>query len=316
MTSAIASNSRSAISFSGHETFVCRHGWLKKALDEIGRDPAAFGSDEPMVTLGVGKNMVRSIRHWALATRIIEEIPGTRGLQLQPTLIGNFLFGPGGKDPYLEDPNSLWLLHWHLATNERRATTWTWAFHFLRTYEFTRESLLGVIQDELRRRDIVVPSENSLRRDIDCFIRTYAGVRNPKGGVREDSLECPLTELGLLEADVSGSMLSFRPGFHRSLGMAVFAFALVDFWDRSAPKRETMPFPDVAYGFLSPGMAFKIDENGLTERLELLEKFTNGQLVYTDTAGVRQVYRRGGPISTMELLLRSYEDTDPRGEVD
>ena len=49
-----------------------------------------------MVELGVGKNMVRSIRHWALATNVIEEIPGSRGTELRPSALGILLLQDGG----------------------------------------------------------------------------------------------------------------------------------------------------------------------------------------------------------------------------
>ena len=58
-------------SFSGHETFVFRYTWLKKAIDAVRVDPRVFGQDNAIVTLGVGKNMVRSIRHWGLATGVL-----------------------------------------------------------------------------------------------------------------------------------------------------------------------------------------------------------------------------------------------------
>ena len=39
--------------------------------------------------------------------------------------------GWAGLDPYLEDPATLWLLHWQIASNLGRATTWFWTFsHF------------------------------------------------------------------------------------------------------------------------------------------------------------------------------------------
>ena len=313
-TTASASRSTGTVSFSGHETFVCRHGWLKKALDEVVRDPAFFSSDDAMVALGVGKNMVRSIRHWALATRVLEEVPNTRGAQLHPTIIGAFLFGEGGKDPYLEDPSSLWLLHWHLVTNERRATTWAWAFNLVRSHSFTRDTLLGVILEELRRRSIAPPSEHSLRRDIDCFIRTYLRTRD--AAVAEDALECPLTELDVLRQDETGVVVEFVPGFHETLGNAAFVYALLQFWESRAPGRETLPFSDIAYGVGSPGAVFKLDENSLAARLEALEHITGGRLVYTDTAGIRQVYQHGGLFPGLHLLQEYYEQHDPRGEAD
>src|SRR5687767_6823318 len=107
-------------SFSGHETFVFRYGWLKKAVDAVLKNAEVFRQEDAIVTLGVGKNMVRSIRHWALATKVLEEVSESRGSGLRPTDFGRFLFGEEGKDPYLVDPNSLWLLHWNLVSNESR----------------------------------------------------------------------------------------------------------------------------------------------------------------------------------------------------
>ena len=60
-------------SFSGHETFPFRYPWLKKGVDAVSDDPEVFLREDAIVTLGVGKNMVRSIRHWCLATGLIDQ---------------------------------------------------------------------------------------------------------------------------------------------------------------------------------------------------------------------------------------------------
>src|SRR5262245_8804253 len=80
-TEALAPASQ-AFSFTGHETFVFRYGWLTKAVIAVADDPAIFGRDDAIVTLGVGKNMVRSMRHWALAASVVEEDAKTRGALL------------------------------------------------------------------------------------------------------------------------------------------------------------------------------------------------------------------------------------------
>lgn len=59
--------------FGRHETFAFRYGWLKKGLDLTLQNSAIFSQDKALVELGVGKNMVRSIRHWCLATEILQE---------------------------------------------------------------------------------------------------------------------------------------------------------------------------------------------------------------------------------------------------
>ena len=70
--------------FSGHETFPLRYGWLKKVFDRVtetagepNQKTACWG-DDAIAQFGVGKNMVASMRHWAKATGIIEEPPGTQ----------------------------------------------------------------------------------------------------------------------------------------------------------------------------------------------------------------------------------------------
>jgi|SRR5579864_6528637 len=293
-----------AASFSGHETFVFRYAWLKKAADEVAGDPTIFTSDEAMVRLGVGKNMVRSIRHWGLATRILEEAPHTRGQELKVSELGTLLFGTDGTDLYLEDVNTLWLLHWNLATNEQRSTSWNWIFSSFPSNEFTRDSLTVFLQLEADKKHVKIASESSLRRDVDCFIRCYTPSRAGKGLVFEDSLDCPLVELGLIDAD-GGGLFRFNRGPKNSLSDEVFAYCLNEFWGR-VTSSQSLAFSDIAYGPGSPGVIFKLDENSLIDRLDRLEAATEGLVSYTENAGLKQAYRRD-PVDWRPLLRRHYE---------
>ena len=76
-----------------------------------------FGRSDAPVIIGVGKNMVRSIRFWGLAAKLLvedPEAPNRRSPGLVPTRVGHALFGEMGWDPFMEDPGTLWLLHWLL----------------------------------------------------------------------------------------------------------------------------------------------------------------------------------------------------------
>ena len=106
--------------------------------------------------------------------------PGAQNLR--PQISAALIFGPHGADPFLEDLNTLWLIHWKLATNERRSTGWCWLFNLLHTDEFTRDSVFELFTSELKRRNIVGPSDSSLHRDIDCALSDLCGHAN-KGGV-------------------------------------------------------------------------------------------------------------------------------------
>jgi hypothetical protein len=97
-------------SFSGHETFPFRYAWVKKGVDAATDDGAVFLRDDAMTALDVGKNMVRSIRHWCLATGVLEAVVGPNRRptgQVRPTWLGKAPLGDGGWDLYLEDPATL-----------------------------------------------------------------------------------------------------------------------------------------------------------------------------------------------------------------
>ncbi len=294
----------SILSFSGHETFPFRYAWMKKGLDAVLSDPAVFNRDEAMTILGVGKNMVRSIRHWCLAAGIFEEAivsPG-RTLQLQPSHLGIALFSDEGWDPYLEDPATLWLLHWQLCSNVRRASTWYWAFSHFHDPEFTKDALFSALSSWVVAAGVKRISPSSLRRDIDCFLRTYVPSHKPLGEVQEDTLDCPLAELALIrEAGERGSF-QFNRGPKPELPDTILLHAILDFWDRSFPATNTISLRDLAYRPGSPGRLLQLDEHSLAARMEEAEDLTNGALRFDDTAGLRQLYRRGAfsPIALLE----------------
>jgi hypothetical protein len=93
--------SRANLSFTGHETFVFRYAWLTKAVAAVAEDPGVFTQEDAIVRLGVGKNMVRSIRHWALATGMLQDEPKSRGAVMRVSDLGEFLLGLAGRDTYL-----------------------------------------------------------------------------------------------------------------------------------------------------------------------------------------------------------------------
>ena len=72
---------------SGHETFPLRYGWLKKAFDAVrsaedrSGNKSVFIGEDAIARFGVGKNMVASMRHWATAAGLIEDVPDEQRLR-------------------------------------------------------------------------------------------------------------------------------------------------------------------------------------------------------------------------------------------
>ena len=295
-------------SFSGHETFPFRYAWLKKGVDAARNDPEVFSKEEEAMTiLGVGKNMVRSIRHWCLTATVLQEMPNKRSARrggFQPSEIGEWLFSDDGADPYLEDPMTLWLLHWAIASNPLRATTWFWAFSYVHDSEFTKDTLLEGLQNWVNTAGWKRVSPSSLRRDLDCLIRTYLPARQT-ATVPEDTLDCPLVELNLICDAGARHTYRFNRGPQALLPDGILFYATLDYWDRVRPDRDTMSLHDLAHQPGSPGRLFKIDEDSLAMRYEQVEQWTKGSMNYDETAGMKQLYRRE-KVSPIAILKQTY----------
>jgi hypothetical protein len=293
-------------SFSGHESFPLRYAWLSKGVLGILSRADLFTLGDAPVLLGVGKNMVSSIRHWCLALGMIE-VEGRTGAA-HATDLGTRFFAPDGWDPFLEDIGTLWLLHWLLARGGERASTWYLAFTQWNTSAFTREELTSWLMDVVRESATTRATPSSLRRDVDVFVRSYTQAHPTRDLSLEDTFDCPLVELGLIQ-EVEPRLFVFTRGSRPSLPDEIFAFALLDFWDRRFTQQRTLSFEAVQVGPGCPGSAFKLTEQALAERLETLPAWTG--LSYDETAGTRVLLRMdsGGALplrSPMDALQQYY----------
>lgn len=303
--------------FSGHETFPLKYGWLKKAVDAVSSsDPfvpnrSLFLADEAIGNFGVGKNMVAAIRYWSESVGMITPANGDGVIEV--TALGELIFGKRGLDPYMEVSATSWLAHWRLCGRPNR-TTWFWVFGYLPVTDFYRENiylgLTGLAKDRKWQRI----SDPTVKRDVDCFIRSYASRVAAGGAVHEDELESPLVELGLIRAVGRKDGFRMVRGAKPSLGPGVFLYALLDFWERvaggSASRKNSLSFEAIAYEPGSPGRVFLLDETDLADRLADLESFTDGALMWSETAGLKQVLRRRDIDETqaLEYVARDYSE--------
>ncbi|MGO5070968.1 DUF4007 family protein [Roseburia faecis] len=179
----------------GHEKFVLREGWLTKGIRGVSEDNHLFSGNDGADKLGVGTNMVKSIRYWMQAFDLFDEDIKT-GTQLNR--IGEMILD---KDLYLEDTFTLWLLHSRIAKNEDKATTWYVFFNSVDAEEFTKEEIFEPIKREL----LVIADKDfpdkSLSDDIDVLLNMYS--REKKDEDPEDKNVCPLVELGLIKKEAN-----------------------------------------------------------------------------------------------------------------
>jgi len=292
--------------FSGHETFPFRYAWLPKGIQGITKDPGLFSKEEPsIVTLGVGKNMVRAIKYWCEATGLLNA--GSKGANPNITTLGRNLLGANGWDRYLEDVGTLWLLHWQLVSRLERASTWHLAFTRWGLQDFTGQQLSNWLLSIVPQESQI--STNSLERDIEVFIRTYVPREIDANIPIEDTFDCPLVELGLIQEIPNQKVSAYRfvRGIKRLLPDEIFHYALIDYWNLNASSQKSISFETIFSGAGSPGAAFKLTEDDFCERLEKLPGWMG--MSFDETVGMRQVFLKKeiNSIDPLRALKKYYE---------
>lgn len=291
--------SSQVIAFARHETFHPRFGWLKKGFDQATEDANIFLAENATIRLGVGKNMVRSIRYWCNAFGLLEKD--------QPTEFGENLLSAAGWDPYLEDPASLWLLHWRLLQPPCQATAWDFMFNHFRRVEFTYEDLFYDLC-EYRDRTATRIADSSIKKDISCILRMYVGQKNAKASLSEESLDCPFTELRLLQTAGDTRHYAFRLGPKYNLPAEIIVCAALSFVGKAYTTARTIPIANLLYDMGSPGLVFKLNELALCEAIEkVANQFP--ALSITDAAGKLQFsFVTDDPTQlAIEVLTRYYD---------
>jgi Protein of unknown function (DUF4007) len=294
--------------FARHETFQPRFGWFKKAFDAgASSDGSIFTADDATVRLGVGKNMVRAIRFWGIASKVLRtdrdhERPRT-GLAV-PSSFGHALLGQNGWDPYLEDLGSIWLLHWALLRPPCLLPVWWVAFNEFDALEFQDGDL---VEATVRRAALVSewsqPHVPSVKKDVDCLLRMYC-----QGDVTkslEDAIDCPFRFLRLVEA-LKGIARSYRfmRGSKRTLPAEVIAFAALDYMDQTASAR-TITLTALASVPGGPGRVFKVSDDEIATALEAASGRSKSISVESP-AGARQLVVREAPGRLAATVLGKY----------
>jgi len=274
--------------FARHESFHPRFGWLKKAYDAAIADPDVFHRDNAQVTLGVGKNMVRAIRYWAVAFKILQEalLPDRDAAGVIATEFGvRLLDSDTGWDPYIEHPGTLWLLHWRLLQAPSQATAWDFAFHHYRRPGFAADELTAALLEyKAHKYPMAKGNESSLKKDVACLLRMYVpGRKRPE--VLEDSIDSPFTELGLIGHGAERNHYVFRLGGKRSLPNEVVVAACLEHAESIRSTERTISLSRLLYDPGSPGMAFKLNEAALAHALDAVPAGKSGMSLH-DAAGV------------------------------
>jgi hypothetical protein len=281
--------------FSGHESFQCRHLWLKKGYDYISKGKS-FNDEDAVVSLGIGKNMVSSLKHWMRCFDITDSNDKVTDFAIK-------LLDNEGWDPYIEDEATLWLLHYKLV-KKGQATTYNFIFNELRRekIEFTKENFLAFVKRKAEQNKILPISEKTLTDDFGVMGKMYLR-SNAQAKDKEDTFSGLLTELDLI----------------KTFGKRGEEFFIIE-----NTNKDEIPDPVLLYSILemeniglsvslnaiendfnSPGAIFAINKTGLINKIESIGN-TNSWVVFNDHAGIKEIQFKRKPKSSFDVLEKYY----------
>lgn len=284
--------------FSGHESFICKHFWLKKGYDFV-VGSKSFNNESAVIDLGVGKNMVSSISYWLKAFGM------TNGSQ-EITELANKLFNEkNGYDPFIEDLATVWLLHYSLVKTNK-ASLYHIFFNDFRKgrNEFTKEQFSNFLKRIIETENPKRFNVNTINSDISIFIRNYLRPSNKETKIDiEEDFASLMIDLNLINSykaeNADGKLVEWyqvESKLQIDLPPAIVLFSILD----NENYGRTIAFKELLVGINSPGAIFALNEEGLYKKIERIIKEYKG-ITYTETAGVRALQFKGS-LNKWEVL--------------
>lgn len=264
--------------FSGHDSFQCRQLWLKKGYDYV-QEGKNFNDEDAVVQLGVGKNMVSSIRFWLKAFNIIDN-------KDIPTEFGKRLFDDeNGYDPFLEDEASLWLLHYQLVKNSF-ASIYSIIFNEFRKEKlfFNKETFVNYVKRIGESNTDLNFNENTVAKDFIVFANLYKN--DPESKDVEDSFSGILSEIELLKTTGKGKEEQFyiENTERDNLPEAVVLFTILD----NSNYGNSISLNSLEFDLNSPGSIFALNRSGLMNKIsEIVSEYKD--ITFTDQAGIKEL---------------------------
>lgn len=267
--------------------------------------PDIFTLSDSHLKLGVGKNMGQAIRYWCTAFKLIEPVKlgRNRSSEYRPTAFGVNLLSSQGWDPWLEDPASLWMLHWNLVKPPCIATAWDIVFNDIRKSEFSSENILAELV-RFRNQNGLKISESSLQKDVQCILRMYTEQLKDKP-ISDENIACPFVELKLIQRSGDSGLHQFRHGPKLSLPSEIIVAAALEFVSEVSLSQKTISLSNLTFATGGPGQIFKLTESAVYTAVDDMATKCE-EISISDMAGVIQMSFRSDALTLASEILDTY----------
>lgn len=256
-----------------HESFSIREGWLVKGIKTVIDNPRVFSSQSATEILGIGSNMVKALKYWLIATRIIDD--SSKNVQL--TEFGLLL---NKYDEYLDDDFSWWMIHIMMGLNIDEFYTLNMFLNKCTMQTFSKEDLFDVISKRFTSKNMIF-NEKILVDEINMIIKTYCvddKIDNP-----ENNFACPLSNLELIKKIGKNLYERNKPSVKKLNYLIVYYLILNVIADS-----DSMSIDDLINAENGPSKILNLDKILLNDYLDELR--VNKLIEVNRTAGLNMVY--------------------------
>lgn len=261
------------VKLKGHESFSIREGWLTKGLFEVKNNSKLFSRKDLNDLLGIGTNMVKSLKFWLQVSGLIEENKKNEYILSE---LGELIYK---YDPYLEDIFSLYFIHINIVTNIERALIWNLFFNKCNINSFSKKDLQEQIQYILDSENLEY-NEKILTDELSVLIKTY--LIDESNDTPENNFSCPLSDLKLIKR-LSKDNYSKEKSQMNNLNELVVYYLILN-----NSEKDDINIEDLIKKDNSVGKLLNLDKVLLNEYLDILKK--QELITINRTAGLNMLY--------------------------
>jgi len=250
------------------KTFRFERSLVAKLLMEFANTPK-LSRNEVMERLGVGNQKAEAMITWLGMIGLRDN----KSRELTP--LGELLLE---HDPYFEDINTLWLLHYQLASNPDAEVWYLLTNKFLPNYTtFSFEDMLNFLVS-LGIRPL---NDKHLKSDVSIFLKSFISI---------DAFK----ELNFITISDKSKKVISKMTFHKhtpiNISPYLIAYVIYDHRSKIYPNAVTITIKELLALDANVGKVFSLDRRELEKYLKILTGHEYGELMdISTTAGLDQV---------------------------
>lgn len=285
------------MAYGQHQSFYLRDRWLNKAIKHIEHDPRFFYDKEAFEKIGLGKNMVNSLRFWVVATGVVsEEFNEERKKEYRLTELGKIIYH---YDKFIQFQDTASILHYHLCRDREPSTVWYWFFNLLSENAISKEELLQLFVSWVAQNETKSVSDKSLKRDIECLVKLYTAGQSATDP--EEVIQSPIHKINILE-EHNGHIYkkSCQP---EQIGYTALLYTLLDY--KELNEVETITVDEITKEVGLWGKVFNMNRASIVNALEYLSNHSLYKLSFIRTNNLDNV--RLPNITPLQFLKGEYK---------